>query len=103
MARNTASCSRDCHLSVSYVLYNFLLIVVFTLAAPFLPLIWFLVPRYRDGLAQRFAWYGKSLNSGLREPIWIHAASVGEVRAAGALVRALKDRKSTRLNSSHRT
>jgi 3-deoxy-D-manno-octulosonic-acid transferase len=41
-------------------------------------------------LAQRFACYGKSLNSGLREPIWIHAASVGEVRAAGALVRALK-------------
>jgi len=90
MARNTACCSRDCHLSVGYVLYNFLLIVVFTLAAPFVPLVWFLGPRYRDGLVQRFACYGKSLTSGLRNPIWIHAASVGEVRAAAALVRALK-------------
>src|SRR5512144_587802 len=87
MARNTACCSRDCHLWVTYVLYNFLLIVVFTLAAP---LVRFLGPRYRDGFVQRFACYGKSLTSGLRDPIWIHAASVGEVRAAAALVRALK-------------
>ena len=69
---------------MSYVLYNFLLIVVFMLAAPFVPLVWFLGPRYRDGFVQRFACYGKSLTSGLRDPIWIHAASVGEVRAAVA-------------------
>jgi 3-deoxy-D-manno-octulosonic-acid transferase len=75
---------------VSYVLYNVLLTIVFAFAAPLLPFIWLLGPRYRDGLAQRFACYGKTLTSGLHDPIWIHAASVGEVRAAGALVRALK-------------
>jgi 3-deoxy-D-manno-octulosonic-acid transferase len=71
-------------------LYNVLLTIVFAFAAPLLPFIWLLGPRYRDGLAQRFACYGKTLTSGLHDPIWIHAASVGEVRAAGALVRALK-------------
>ena len=75
---------------MSYVLYNVFLIIAFALAAPFLPLVWFLGPRYRDGLSQRFAYYGKNLTLGLRDPIWIHAASVGEVRAAGALLRALK-------------
>lgn len=75
---------------MSYVLYNVLLTIVFALAAPVLPLTWLLGRRYRDGLAERFACYGKAVTSGLRDPVWIHAASVGEVRAAGALVRALK-------------
>jgi 3-deoxy-D-manno-octulosonic-acid transferase len=75
---------------VSYVLYNVLLTITFAVAAPFLPLLWFLGPRYRDGLAERFACYGNTVTLGLRDPIWIHAASVGEVRAAGALIRALK-------------
>jgi 3-deoxy-D-manno-octulosonic-acid transferase len=75
---------------VSYVLYNVLLTITLALAAPFLPLLWFLGPRYRDGLAERFACYGNTVTLGLRDPIWIHAASVGEVRAAGALIRALK-------------
>lgn len=75
---------------MSYVLYNVLLTITFAVAAPFLPLLWFLGPRYRDGLAERFACYGNTVTLGLRDPIWIHAASVGEVRAAGALIRALK-------------
>jgi 3-deoxy-D-manno-octulosonic-acid transferase len=75
---------------VSYVLYNVLLTITLAVAAPFLPLLWFLGPRYRDGLAERFACYGNTVTLGLRDPIWIHAASVGEVRAAGALIRALK-------------
>ena len=75
---------------MSYVLYNVLLTITLAVAAPFLPLLWFLGPRYRDGLAERFACYGNTVTLGLRDPIWIHAASVGEVRAAGALIRALK-------------
>lgn len=71
-------------------MYNLLLAIGFVLAAPFFPVIWFLGPRYRDGFAQRFACYGKTLTSGLQDPIWVHAASVGEVRAAGALLLALK-------------
>ena len=47
---------------MSYVLYNVLLTIAFALAAPFLPLVWFLGPRYRDGLSQRFAYYGKNLD-----------------------------------------
>jgi 3-deoxy-D-manno-octulosonic-acid transferase len=75
---------------VSYVVYNLLLTIGFALAAPFFPFIWLLGPRYRDGFAQRFACYGDTLTSGLHDCIWIHAASVGEVRAASALLRALK-------------
>lgn len=46
---------------------------------------------YRD-LGERFTVYPPELRSALAgsRPIWIHAASVGEVRAAGPLVRRLR-------------
>jgi 3-deoxy-D-manno-octulosonic-acid transferase len=77
---------------VWYLLYNLLLTIGFVAALPFLPLVPLLGPRYRDGLSQRFGVYPKQLVAGLAaaKPVWIHAASVGEVRAAGALVRAFK-------------
>lgn len=76
---------------MSYFLYNVLLTIALVVALPFLPLVLLLGSRYRDGFTQRFAFYGSALASTLHnDPIWIHAASVGEVRAAGALARALK-------------
>ncbi len=75
-----------------YWLYNLLLTVGFLALLPALPLIYFLGPRYRAGLGQRFAIYPSAIENFLRaaRPVWIHAASVGEVRAAAPLVRALK-------------
>jgi 3-deoxy-D-manno-octulosonic-acid transferase len=45
-------------------------------------------PRYRQALGERFGRYGASAKEG---PIWIHAVSVGEARAAAPLVKALSD------------
>jgi len=77
---------------VQYFIYNFLLTIAFVAALPLLPL-WLIVrPRFRPGLAERFGWYAESKLHGLVDarPIWIHAASVGETLAAGALIAALK-------------
>lgn len=75
-----------------YLLYNITLMIVFVTALPFLPLMLMLGPRYREGFSQRFGFYPQDRLTGLAaaRPVWIHAASVGEVRAAGALVRAFK-------------
>jgi 3-deoxy-D-manno-octulosonic-acid transferase len=77
---------------VNYFIYNLLLTVALVAAAPFLPLWLALSPRFRPGLAERLGWYA---NNKLQEllgarPIWIHAASVGEVVAARTLIAALK-------------
>jgi 3-deoxy-D-manno-octulosonic-acid transferase len=75
-----------------YLLYNSLLSVAFVAALPLLPVWLAFRPRYRPGLAERFGCYAKSKLQKLRagRPIWIHAASVGEVGAAGTLIAALK-------------
>jgi 3-deoxy-D-manno-octulosonic-acid transferase len=75
-----------------YFIYNFLLSVAFVAALPFLPLWLAFSRRVRPGLAERFGWYGRSKLQALdgMRPIWIHAASVGEVLAAGRVIAALK-------------
>lgn len=75
-----------------YLLYNIFFTVGFFLALPVLPLLLCFGARYRDGLGQRLGFYsGNILPPSLTErPVWIHAASVGEVRSAEALVGALK-------------
>ena len=77
-----------------YILYNFLFTLAFVLALPLLPFLACLGPRYRDGLAERLGYYPGEILSSLAgsRPVWVHAASVGEVRSAEALVRALKAR-----------
>lgn len=77
-----------------YSLYNLALTIVFIAALPALPLIGLLGPRYRDGLTQRLGYYPKVVRRSLAgaRPIWIHAASVGEVRSAETLVAELKAR-----------
>jgi 3-deoxy-D-manno-octulosonic-acid transferase len=73
-------------------IYNTLLSCALLAALPLLPiwLVW--QPRFRAGLAERFGWYAKNKLRKLRpaRPIWIHAASVGEVGAAGTLIAGLK-------------
>jgi 3-deoxy-D-manno-octulosonic-acid transferase len=77
-----------------YFLYNLILTVAFACVLPFTPLILFLGSRYRDGFIQRLGHYPRTILTSLASvrPVWIHAASVGEVRSAEALVRELKAR-----------
>jgi 3-deoxy-D-manno-octulosonic-acid transferase len=77
-----------------YAAYNFFSTLVFIVSLPFLPVLLLFGRRFRSGLAQRFGCYSDDvLNvvAGSR-PIWIHAASVGEVTAAAELTRELKER-----------
>jgi 3-deoxy-D-manno-octulosonic-acid transferase len=77
-----------------YFLYNFILTVAFAFVLPFTPVILLLGSRYRDGYTQRLGFYPKDVLTSLARarPVWIHAASVGEVRSAEPLVRELKAR-----------
>jgi 3-deoxy-D-manno-octulosonic-acid transferase len=44
-------------------------------------------PLYRHAMAERFGFHGKASAPG---PVWVHAVSLGETRAAAALVTALR-------------
>ena len=76
-----------------YLLYNLFLTISFVIALPFLPLLCLFGARYREGLLQRLGFYPREISLALvsDHPVWIHAASVGEVRSAEVLVHALKE------------
>lgn len=77
---------------MGYGFYNVLIGTIFLIGVPFLPLIACLGSRYRNGLLQRLGIYPRD-RAGLSaddRPVWIHAASVGEVRSAEPLIGALK-------------
>ncbi|HEX9444072.1 MAG TPA: 3-deoxy-D-manno-octulosonic acid transferase [Candidatus Binatia bacterium] len=75
-----------------YWIYNAVWTLVLVLGLPLVPLVAALGERFRRGLAERFGFYPRALRGALRgsRPVWVHAASVGEVVAAKALVGALK-------------
>ncbi|MBI2530979.1 MAG: 3-deoxy-D-manno-octulosonic acid transferase [Deltaproteobacteria bacterium] len=83
---------------MAYFLYNFIVTAVFIACLPLLPLLYLLGKRFHEGLAERFGFYdrGKIISVAGKSPVWIHAASVGEVRAASHLVRELKQRSPAR-------
>jgi 3-deoxy-D-manno-octulosonic-acid transferase len=64
------------------------------LGLPLLPLFLALGERFRGGLLQRLGFYPRALRQSMRgaRPIWLHAASVGEVLAAKALAEGLKSK-----------
>jgi 3-deoxy-D-manno-octulosonic-acid transferase len=72
--------------------YNFLLIVTSFFISPFLLFMLFIRPRYRRGLVQKLGFLPQNSLAPLKgkQPIWIHAVSVGEVMAAIPLIRELK-------------
>jgi 3-deoxy-D-manno-octulosonic-acid transferase len=78
-------------MNFAYKAYNFLSIgLFFVLLPPF----WFytrLTGRFGDGLGQRLGFYPKSLVNAISGSprIWIHAASVGEVTGALAIIESL--------------
>jgi 3-deoxy-D-manno-octulosonic-acid transferase len=77
---------------VYFLIYNLILSLTLVAALPFLPVWLALRPRFRPGLAERFGWFDRSKLQKLKgtRPIWIHAASVGEVFAANTLMVAAK-------------
>jgi 3-deoxy-D-manno-octulosonic-acid transferase len=78
---------------VLYLLYNVALTAGLILSLPFLPLLLCLGERFRLGFLQRLGFYPKQITEhGFLRPVWIHAASVGEVRSVIPLIRELKTR-----------
>jgi 3-deoxy-D-manno-octulosonic-acid transferase len=77
-----------------YAAYNLFLTLGSMLALPFVPLLLALGPRYRNGFLQRLGVFPDRsvLPFAASRPVWIHAASVGEVRSAAPLVREIKAR-----------
>ena len=79
---------------IPYFIYNVVLTLTLLLALPFAPVLLLAGARYRTGLSQRLGYYGPMLRrlfAGQRS-IWIHAASVGEVRSIRDLVGELRER-----------
>ena len=81
---------------ISLILYNILSGILFLVGFPFLILYNLTQGKYSNRLVERLGRYPQSLrprdeaiNS---KPIWIHAVSVGEVKAAIALTRRVKER-----------
>ena len=79
-------------MNFAYKAYNFLNVVLFFILFPPFWLYTRLTGRFRDGLGQRLGFYPKSLVAAISGSprIWIHAASVGEVNGAVAIIESLR-------------
>ena len=79
---------------MGYFVYNALITLAFLITLPVLPLLLLGGERFRAGLGQRLGWYSidNAIPSKAPRPLWIHAASVGEVRSVRALTEQLKRR-----------
>lgn len=75
-------------MNISYLAYNLLGLGLFVPISPLFGLYAFITGRHRRSIPQRLGVYSRRLASGLagKPRIWIHAASVGEVRAAAAII-----------------
>jgi len=81
-----------------YLLYNCICALAFLLFLPVLPLFFLMGWRFYEGLGERLGFYpgAKFVPLDGARPVWIHAASVGEVRSAAQLARELKRRSPAR-------
>lgn len=79
-------------MNIVYKAYNFLITGFFFVFSPPFWLYTRITGRYRDGIHQRLGFYPKSLVGCISgsPKIWLHAASVGEVSAAVAIIESLK-------------
>ncbi len=75
------------------VLYQFTVGLLFWISFPILLLIVLFTGRHRRGLAERLGFYEPGdgdTDHGRKKCIWVHAASIGEVRAAAILISRLR-------------
>jgi 3-deoxy-D-manno-octulosonic-acid transferase len=79
---------------MAYLVYNVLITLAFLITLPVLPLLLLGGERFRAGFGQRLGWYpvNSAFPSTAPRPLWIHAASVGEVRSVRALSEQLRRR-----------
>ena len=76
-----------------YNIYQILIGLLFYTCFPLLLLLVLATGRHRQGLSQRLGLYGRIGRQDRQEVrVWLHAASVGEVQAARAIVDALRKR-----------
>jgi 3-deoxy-D-manno-octulosonic-acid transferase len=71
-----------------YHLYNILLTLLLILVSPYLLVRSLIQKRFRNGLSQRMGFFQ---NLSFEGPIWIHAASVGEVLCSIPLLKKIKN------------
>ncbi len=78
--------------SASLFFYNLLLTLLAIPALPVAGLALLARPRYRLGLSQRLGFLPEEVTERVhgRQPLWLHAPSVGEILAAQPFLRALK-------------
>lgn len=81
-----------------FVGYNVLLTFLFLLTLPFTPILPLFGKRFSAGLWQRYGFFPRALVRSMAgaRPVWIHAASVGEVRSVATLVQELRARQPQR-------
>ena len=79
---------------MTYWVYNALATVLLLIGLPFSPLLYFGGKRYGMGLGERLGFYHRGIRSAVKgsRPVWIHAASVGEILAATGLIEEIKKR-----------
>ena len=72
--------------------YSFVLLLALLLGLPFWLLRMASSGKYREGLSERLGAVPGRLQTDRRQAVWVHAVSVGEVLAAGRLVKELSER-----------
>jgi 3-deoxy-D-manno-octulosonic-acid transferase len=73
--------------------YQMLIGLLFYVSFPLLLLLVLATDKYRQGLSERLGLYGRIRRRNQREVrVWLHAASVGEVQAARAIINELQKR-----------
>jgi 3-deoxy-D-manno-octulosonic-acid transferase len=79
---------------VAYWVYNALATGLLLIGLLFLPVLYLLGKRYSMGLGERLGFYSREMRSAVKSsrPVWIHAASVGEILSAGGLAEEIKKR-----------
>jgi 3-deoxy-D-manno-octulosonic-acid transferase len=76
-----------------FVLYRIVVGLLFYCCLPILLLLVILSGKHREGLKQRFGFYPQFSGSDRdKKTVWVHAASVGEVQAARAVIGELRTR-----------
>ena len=79
---------------MTYWVYNALWTALLLIGLPFFPVLYLFGKRCSMGLSERLGFYGREIRRSVKtsRPLWIHAASVGEIASACSLVEQIRKR-----------